>query len=224
MKFKSRVILVTCLIGSIALTTIELPVAANPGQYYPPPVDTTFRVSDLVSGVTWLFLVNIILNLFFLTAFLYLLSRLLSERIGKLPDKARNFLLSVIVLASIVTFVGALVDYWLVMGVDESYDPESRVIVMDPVNWGMALALIFLSVAVPSVPLLRLSPAAAISLGTMIVVINPIWWIMANAFGFDVAMFTIIFGLILLPGLLKALVDFHNDNQKQNRAEATAGN
>ena len=202
-------VLLVGLLGCVVFAALTLGVGANPSPHIPPP-DTTFKVTDAVSGVTWLFLLNIIMNLFFLTAFLFLLAKVFSERIGNLHKKAYMFLVSVFVLALVVTLVGAFVDYYLVMGIDPSYDPEARVIVADAANWTLALAAIFLSVALPSMALLRLSKVAGLTLAALITAVNPVWWILSDVFGFDVAMFTIIFGLILLPVLTKGLVDFHN--------------
>jgi len=161
------------------------------------------------------------MNLFFLTAFLFLTARVLLDRVGNLPKKAYMFLANVFVLAVVVTVIGAFVDYYLVMGVDPSYDTHARVIVVDAANWILALAVIFLSVALPSMALLRLSRVAALTLAALITAVNPVWWILSDEFGFDVAMFTIIFGLIMLPVLAKGLVDFHNTQESRRVTEAS---
>ena len=216
-----RSALLVSLLSCISIIILSLSVSANPGPQFPPPPDTTFKVTDAVSGLTWLFLLNIIMNLFFLTAFLFLTARVLLDRVGNLPKKAYMFLANVFVLAVVVTVIGAFVDYYLVMGVDPSYDTHARVIVVDAANWILALAVIFLSVALPSMALLRLSRVAALTLAALITAVNPVWWILSDEFGFDVAMFTIIFGLIMLPVLAKGLVDFHNTQESRRVTEAS---
>lgn len=210
-KSVGRCVLLLGLLSVASSAVISLSVVANPIGPPPPPEDTTFKLTDASSGLIWLFLMNIPANLFFLTAFLFITGRIFKDRIGNLPGKGWVFLSVVFVLAILVTVVGAFIDYYLVMGIDPDYDEYARVILFDAGNWGLAVALIFLSVLLPAIALLRLTTVAAISFAALITVVNPVWWALAGVFGLDIAFFTIILGLIVLPVIVKLLLHFHNE-------------
>jgi hypothetical protein len=184
-------------------------VLANPSA--PSPVDTTFKLKDPVTGVATMFLFNIVINLFFLTGFLFLVASRFRSHLGSIPRKGWVFLVCILALATVITMIGAIVDYYLVMGIDPGYNPEARVIVTDLGNWAWALILIFLSITLTSFALLRLAPMPGTVLGVLFVPINLIWWVLSNEYGLDVAFLTILFSIIALPAVTRSLLVFHQE-------------
>ena len=208
----SRTALILCVLGLVSSFALSYASEANPiGSRPEPPVDTTFKLSDPVSGITWLYLINISFNLIFVTSFLMLIADRIPDEIRKLPIRGGAFLVIVLVVTAVVTLIGAVVDYYYVMGVDADYDENARVVVVDAVNWARALIIIFISVALPSFFLLRLTPVGAIVMGSLVTAVNPLFWILSSSLGYDVIMAMIIIGVLVVPGLTVILLRFHNE-------------
>jgi hypothetical protein len=210
MRGTAELVLVSCSLTLLSLTALSIGALGNPITPQPGP-DTTFKLMDPAMGVATLFLLNIVVNLFFLTGFLFLVARRFRDDLGRIPRKGWVFLVSVLALATVVTMIGAIVDYYLVMGIDPSYDSQARVMVMNLENWAWALTFIFLSIALASFALLRLALVPGIVLGALFIPINLIWWVLSGHFGWNFAFLNILFSVVALPILTKGLLVFHQE-------------
>lgn len=213
----SKTALILCVLGLVSSLALSYASEANP-TVPEPPVDTTFKLSDPVSGIAWLFLINISFNLIFITASLELVANRIPDEIGRLPIRGWAFLAVVLVVAAVVTLIGAIADYYYVMGVDADYDENARVVIVDASNWARALIIIFISVALPSFFLLRLTSVGAIVMGSLVTAVNPLFWILSGALGYDVIMAMIITGVLAVPGLIVILLRFHSEFMGRRKA------
>jgi len=218
MRGTAELILVLCGLTLLSLVALSIGALGDPiaPQHSP---DTTFKLKDLATGVATLFLLNIVINLFFLTGFLFLVARRFRDHLGRIPRKGWVFLVSILALATVVTMIGAIVDYYLVMGIDPSYDPQARVMVINLENWAWALMFIFLSIALTSFALLRLALVPGTVLGALFIPINLIWWVLSGQYGWNFAFLNILFSIVALPILMKSLLVFHQERLSGGKLE-----
>ncbi len=188
-------------------------VAANPiyppgFPREPPPPDSTFYLTGSPFDVFMVFLFNIAFNLsMFAGAFLLLayMDETMAEKVRR-----RHFLTLVITVAVVITAIGAVVDFVLVSAPAEWRVPmEARVLTPDPVNWSIAVALILLSVLVPSNMLLKVPARSSLAIAALVAALNPICWLLIWHIGSDIALWTMVGSILITPFLVKGMANWN---------------
>ncbi len=193
-------------------------VSADPIVPQPQP-DTTFRLTDPVSGIAWLFFLNALVNLTCYCGVLLTAARRFLNSDSLLQTTGIRFLSALICVVVVVTAVGAIVDFYLVAqpryigdihnAIGDNISGTYRVLVFDAAVWILALAIIVTSIVLASAFILRMSlkPSAVIAAGMGIV--NLIVWLLIGAFGEAVAFLSILFGVMLSPVMVSYLVRWY---------------
>jgi hypothetical protein len=127
------------------------------------------------------------------------------RRVGDIPGRTVVFIGAVIAVALVVTSLGALIDFTLLLA---EY-PFGYVVYYDPVNWMAALALIFASIYLSSILLLNLDPRVALIPAIAISAMNLVWWSASIDSGSSFALVTMFVFLVLVPFSLAILADWH---------------
>ena len=208
---------VVAIAASLFMLTVLLQQQASANLVIPrSPPDTTFRLTEPVSGIAWLFFVNIIVNLFFYSGLLLLTVRKKIHGASLIHTSALRFLIALVGVVVAITLVGAFVDYYLVTQpryLDGIYDYFGRnvsgvyrVISLDLVNWALALAIIFLSIVALSAVVLKLNLRASTMVASGMAFVNVVFWLLIGIFGEDVTFLTIIFGMLVSPVIVRALI------------------
>jgi hypothetical protein len=202
------------IVGSIL--AISVLSSANP-MVPPPSPNTTFVLTDPLSGIAWLFVINIVVNLFWFSALLLFSLRRFGKDLGMLPARRSRLLTGVLSVGILVTFLGAVIDYYIVA--QERYlvlysefgtrAGNFRVLSFDAGNWALALVLIFSSIVVSSFIFLRLSLKPNLIIAAVITAMNPVWWVLVDVFGEAASFLTVIVGLLCVPILLRWLLNMH---------------
>lgn len=207
---------VVAVAASLFLITVLLQQQASANLVMPrAPPDTTFRLTEPVSGIAWLFVVNIIVNLLLYSGLLLLTVRKNPHDRGLMHASTLRFFVALVGAVIAITLVGAFVDYYLVAQpryLDGIYDHFGRdisgvyrVVSLDMVNWVLALAIISLSVIAISVIVLKLDLRASTMVASGIAFANVVFWLLIGVFGEDVTFLTIIFGMLVSPVIVRAL-------------------
>lgn len=206
---------VLMIIGSVL--AISVLSSANPNV--PPPLpDTTFALTTPLSGISWLFVINIVVNLLWFSALLLFLFKGFGKDLGALPADRFRFMAGVLSVGFLVTLLGAFVDYYIVA--QERYLKLSmlgggyrtgyfRVLSFDAANWTIALVLIFGSIALSSYIFLRLSLKPNLIIAGMMTAMNPVWWVLVDLFGEAASFLTVLIGILCVPILLRWLLNMH---------------
>ena len=200
-------ILILLVLGSFGASSNPI---APPGS--PPSItDTTFRIEDPTSGILLLIIINILVNLFWMCVLLLALGKRFGVHAMEIPATGLALVLRVVLVAALVTLIGAFVDYAFVMGIDPDYSERYKVILFDPLNWSVALGIIFLSIVSSAYIFLNMPLKPLLLLAGVITALNPVWWVLTGTLGNDVPMATIIISALILPIALKGLLDLHRD-------------
>jgi hypothetical protein len=203
------------IIGS--MLAISVLSSANP-MVPPPPPDTTFALTDPLSGIAWLFVINIIVNLFWFSALLLASFKRFGRNLGALPARRSRFMTGVLSVGFFVTFLGAIIDYYIVAqerylelstGLGDYRTGYFRVLSFDAGNWSIALALIFASVVLSSYIFLRLSHKPNLVIAGVMTAMNPVWWVLVDLFGEAASFLTVLVGMLCVPILLRWLLNMH---------------
>lgn len=208
---------VVAIAASLFMLTVLLQQQASANLVIPrSPPDTTFRLTEPVSSIAWLFFVNIIVNLFFYSGLLLLTVRKKIHGRGLIHTSALRFLIALVGVVIAITLVGAFVDYYLVTQpryLDGIYDYFGRnisgvyrVISFDLVNWALALAIISLSIVALSAVVLKLNMRAGMMVASGMAFVNVVFWLLIGILGEDVTFLTILFGMIVSPVTVRALI------------------
>ena len=203
------------LVGAIAFT---LQASADPiGPPLPGP-DTTFRLSDPITGVAWLFCVNVLLNMLFYSGLLLAVAKKYLSSSGIIETSGIRFFVALVCAVTVISLIGAAVDFYLLAqprfidtvnnhAVD---NPGTyRVIVLDLANWMAALSVISLSVIACPWFLLRLRVSMGLLIAAGFVIINLVFWILIGVFGEDVTFLTILFGVLSAPIVVRGLLRWY---------------
>jgi len=202
------------IVGSIL--AISVLSSANP-NVPPPPPDTTFVLTDPLSGIAWLFVINIVVNLFWFSALLLASFKRFGNDLGALPARRSRFMMGVLSVGFFVTLLGAIVDYYIVaqeryldlytgFGYRTGY---FRVLSFDAGNWSVALVLILASIVVSSYIFLRLSLKPNLIIAAVMTAMNPVWWVLVDVFGEAASFLTVLVGILCVPILLRWLLNMH---------------
>lgn len=157
-------------------------------------------------AITTIFILNISTNLFWFSAVLLATCLIFGKGLGRPQDKPTLFLGNTIVVGLVVTGLGALIDYTLLLA---EY-PFGFVLYYDPANWFVAVVLIFASVYGASMLFLRLSPTASLMPAAVIAGLNPIWWAMTPDAPFIMIAATVAVSLVMIPITFLLLWRWHS--------------
>lgn len=175
-------------------------VAANPGPY---PSDGYDGPEDAIATI---FILNIWTNLFWFSALLLLTCYVWKKGFDRVSKRISIFIIGVIAVAVVVTALGALVDYTLLL---REY-PFGLALYYDLLNWSVAVVLIFISVYASAMLVLKVSPLASILPAAGMAALNPIWWEITLNADFAIEFMTVAISLILIPVFLLGLVAWHH--------------
>ena len=200
----------------VSVVVCSLSVSANPiGPTQSP--DTTFRLTEPFSGIAWLFLLNVLVNLFCFSALLLAFSRKYITSSGIVKTSGLRFLAALICAAIAISLIGAVVDYYLVTQprlmsglFEDRTEGTFRVVVLDVVNWVAALSVIALSVIASSLLLLRMRLPVTFMIAAGFALINLSFWILIGVFGEDVTYLTIIFSALSIPIVVRGLLRWYS--------------
>jgi hypothetical protein len=198
-----------------SVLAISVLSSANP-NVPPPPPDTTFALTNPLSSISWLFVINIVVNLFWFSALLLVSFKRFGKDLGALPANRFRFMAGVLSVGFLVTLLGAFVDYYIVA--QERYLKLStlgggyrtgyfRVLSFDAGNWTIALVLIFVSIASFSYIFLRLSLKPNLIIAAVMTAMNPVWWVLVDVFGEAASFLTVLVGILCVPILLRWLLN-----------------
>jgi len=183
----------------IAMVGLSEVVSGNPG----PP--TTQSYSSPAEALSTIFIYNLPTNLMWFSSALAATCWMLGRRVGDIPGRTAVFIGAVVAVALVVTSLGALIDFTLLLA---EY-PFGYVLYYDPVNWTAALALIFASIYLSSLLLLNLDPRVALIPAIAIAAMNLVWWSASIDSGSSFALVTMFVFLVLVPFSLAILADWH---------------
>ena len=187
----------TVLLSSALVSQI---CSANPG----PP--TNLWYSSPFEAISTIFGYNLLTNLLWFSVALYFVWRMVGDRVGALPRTREKFFGSVAVVAIIVTALGAMIDFALLL---QEY-PFGYVLYFDSTNWAIAMALIFVSIYFSSLIFMNLDLRFALIPAGGITALNPVWWSLARSEGGEPLVFwTLVGSAILLPLFIALLWRLH---------------
>jgi hypothetical protein len=203
------------LIGAIVCT---LQASANPSAP-PPQPDTTFRLTEPVSGIAWLFFVNVLVDLFFYSGLLLAFAKKYVSISGIIKTSGTRFLVALVSAVCVIALIGAVVDFYIVAQprfINGIYDSSGqnisgiyRVMFVDLKNWTVALTMIALSILACSFAFLKLRISMALLIAAGFVIINLAFWILISAFGEDVTYLTILLGVLSAPIVTRGLLHWY---------------
>lgn len=148
-----------------------------------------------------LFLMNLPLNIILYSLFIILGFKIIKEKSENISKKSNVFISQVILLGFIVTFIGALVDFYFL------YEPYSSwwYLVFNPVKWLFAVLLIFISFYVLSIVILKMDFKVALVPSLLISLINPIMWCIIIVAADDADELCLISLFVLFPMLVVSM-------------------
>ena len=187
--------------ASILVATVGLSAAAsaNPG----PPATQWY--SSPAEALSTIFFYNLPTNLICFSLALVAVCWMFGKRVGDIPVRTFVFIGTVFAVALVVTSLGAVIDYTLLLA---EY-PFGYVLYYDPVNWTAALALIFASIYLSSLLLLNLNPKVCLIPAAAIAAMNLIWWTVGLDASSSFALLTTLLSLALVPFALAILARWH---------------
>lgn len=216
-----RRLLVTVAVSSLLICTIvfTLQASANPIGPPPPGPDTSFRLTEPVSGIAWLFCVNALVNLFCYSGLMLAFARRYVPSSGIIETSGVRFLIALVGAVIVISLTGAAVDFYLVTQpryihniynfAEQEISGTYRVMVFDVANWTVALELIALSIVVCSFAFLRMRVSLVLLIAAGFVIINLVFWTLLDTFGEDVTFLTILFGVLSAPIAVRALLHWY---------------
>lgn len=209
---------VAIVISTLAVIILSCFVSANPVGPQSPP-DTTFRLTDPVSGVLWLFLVNLLVNLACYCGVLLTFTKKYIGAYDLVRTTGIRFLGALVCVVMIITIVGAFVDFYLVAQpryIDNIYNAAGenisgtyRVFVFDALAWALALALIVASVVLASMLILQMSFKPSVAVAVIIAALNLIAWLLVGVLGEDIVFLSIMLSVLVAPVLVSFLVRWY---------------
>jgi len=204
------------LVGVIVCTLLA---SANPSVPSPRPASTDFRLTEPVSGIAWLFFVNILVDLFFYSGFLLAFAKKFVSRSGIIQTSGIRFLIVLICGVIVIALIGAAADFYLVTqprfinhlynSLGQDISGTYRVMVLDVANWTVALSVISLSVIACSSSFLRLRISIGLLIAAGFVIVNLAFWILIDVFGEDVTFLTVLFGALSAPIVARGLLRWY---------------
>jgi hypothetical protein len=160
---------VVCLAGVLLLF--------SGGASANPIVPTDLRVTSDASGIAYLFTVNLPVDMFVFALALALVFVAAGSRIGNIASGLRPFMLAVVAACVLIAAAGAVIDFYLLFErasgayLDAMYDFR-----LDLVRTTAACLLVFASVLLVSVFLVRTSWLAGTVIGGAVAVANLVSW------------------------------------------------
>ena len=184
-----------------------------------PSPDTTFKLSDPLSGLAWLFFVNVLVNLACYSGILLVYASRHLNANDLLRTTGLRFLGALVCVVVAITVAGAFVDFYLVAQpryIDGIYNAMGddisgtyRVLVFDAAVWALALVLIGASIALASMFILQMSWKPSIAVAVSMAALNLLAWLLIGTLGEDVVFLSIIFGMLLAPVLVSLLIRWY---------------
>jgi succinate dehydrogenase hydrophobic anchor subunit len=160
---------VACLTGVLLLFSGD--ASANP------IVPTDLRVTSDASGIVYLFTVNLPIDMFVFALALALVCMAVGPRTGNTSSGLRSFMLAVIAACVLIALAGAVIDFYLLFErVPGTYANDMYDFRLDLVRTTVACLLVFASVLLVSIFLVRTSWLAGLAIGAAVAVANLISW------------------------------------------------
>ena len=213
--FGSQIVIAVSVSATILASYL---VSANPIPPQRPP-DTTFRLTDPVSSIAWLFFVNALVNLTCYCGVLLTAAKRFLHGDSLLRTTGIRFLGALMCVVVAITAIGAIVDFYLVAQpryIDDIYNAIGddisvtyRVLVFDEAVWILAIALIIASIVLASVFLLRMSWKPSVVIAAGMGVINLIVWLLIGIFGEAIVFLSVVFGIMLAPVMISFLIRWY---------------
>ena len=207
-------VLLVMLVGTAFLTlrAAANPIASDPIDPFhrPLPVtDTSFFLDgDPLEVILVLVVLNLAVNMFWYSAILYIIT----SRTGVVSGLGRRtgweFLSLVLLAVVFITITGAVIDYYIVAQNARFYSLEEwhRVMAWDLLRWVLGVGLIFASVIIPTMGLLLTSWKYGVLVALVMAGVSPLWWVLADIFGWVAPFAMIGLSVVASPFLLRALV------------------
>lgn len=206
------------IMSALAVILASSLVSANLIGPRPSP-DTTFRLNDPVSGIAWLFFVNLLVNFACYCGVLLAFAKKYIGADDLLRTTGLRFLGAIVCVVVAITAVGAFIDFYLVAQpryIDSIYNAIGddisgtyRVLVFDVVVWTLALALIIASIVIASILMLRMSRKPSVVVAVSMAILNLLAWLLIGFLGEDIVFLSIFFGMLLAPVLVSLLIRWY---------------
>lgn len=190
--------------------------SADPIVYPPPAMDTTFRLSDPISGIAWLFFVNALVNLLSYAGLLLAFAKKYIPISGIIKTSGLRFMFALVGAVFVISLIGAVVDFYFVTqprttiyydhNLDQHLYKTYRVVFFNLANWIVALSLVALSIVACSLALVRLRAPLSLMIAAGFVIINLVFWILVAELGEDFTFLTIVFGALAAPVVVRSLL------------------
>ena len=187
---------------AVSIVALSITVSANPG----PPAEQWYDNPD--EAMTTIFLYNLPTNLLWFSISLSAVCWWFRDTVGEISHRTTVFIGGVFAVALIVTSLGAVIDYTLLLA---AY-PFGYVLYYDLLNWVVAATLIFVSIYLSSMLFLNLNPRVNLIPAVAITAMNPIWWILGIGAGTLFVLWTVLISLLLAPFFLAHLGIWHAKN------------
>jgi len=195
------------------------PISPPGWNPYQPP-DTTFNVRDDISGIAWLFFVNVLIDISLVSGAFLVSTRVFKGNLGTSNLSPKRFFAVFLLAILAVTVMGALIDFYIVTELTERDSMTVHVLHQDTTDWAISCTLIFGSVAI-SMLVIGVRALASALIGAIVTIFNPVWWSLTMHFGEDVVFLSIFFSLLSGPILFGYAVTWHT-NERTPRTEAPA--
>lgn len=198
---RSCALLVGCILP--ALMTMLLVAPGVRANISPPISFVGWR-----EGIIGTFLTNLPVNLFWLSLILYLMGLLVRNRLFAISSSKSACLGIFFVSAAIITVVGTAIDVSLL------YEREGDVFTLkaDPARWGLAASLVFASVYVTTLLVLKMSELLSLVPAAVMMEVNVAWWSIFGSHSWSIMgpFVLAIVCLALAPLPLYGLVRWHD--------------
>jgi len=193
-------------------------------------IDPTFKFNSPLSGIFWLILMNLFVNLFWFSLFMLISCKRFGIEVGNLFSEKGKFLLSVLTASISITLIGAIIDFEFLIvkiqpGHSFGYAADEYigyyVLVLNWFNWLIASILIFISILLCSFFIVRLKWIPSLIPSFSIASLNIVWWLLIWLFGGLISLTSVIFFLLSFSFPLYELLKWHAEKYSPSIALST---
>ncbi len=205
------------MIAALAVAAIA---ASNFVASANPRPQVVSQYSSTEDALATIFLTNLPVNLVWFGFALLAAYRVFgTDRLG-IPRRSSKFLGLTLAVVIVVTALGAVIDYTLLLGRNSA----GYALYYDAVNWTTAASLIFASIYFSSMLLLDLDPKFGLIPAAAMSLLNPIWWNASMSSGmFSLGSMTLMICSLLSPIIVAYLWAWHWDKFGRKTHTQTEG-
>jgi hypothetical protein len=205
-----RLLTTTPLIVLIIFALCAIVVDANPSTPGLPAGwdnDTTFGYPTLIFGFIWIAILNYAVNLFLFSLLFIVVALKYREGIAEISANKVTFFGRLFITVLIITIVGSFTDMIFLMRYSPTFG-EYRIL-FDFGNWLIAMAIIFLSITMAGVLMMRVRLTPNLIIASVLSVLNLLFWSLVLVIGDTISLTISILSLLMLSAPLSKLLYWH---------------